>query len=148
MRSRLTALVLAAGCGPSAGNDEACTREDVVSFGALVVGRDRVECSPCDLETSYVLITLETACEAGVEWRGTSTLSGHATAVNLATGERFVFDNPLVTLNNELYRVAPNEPHVWGGPRVSWIVSEPGDYSFRVELRFDLMAAEFEGTVE
>jgi hypothetical protein len=148
MRSRIAALVLVAGCGPSAGTDEACTREDVVTSGRLVSGPEWEACSPCDLESSYVSITLETSCEAGVEWRGTSTLSGHTTAVNLVTGERFVLDNPLAATDLGLYRVTPDEPHVWGGDPVRWIVNEPGEYSFRVELRFELMAAEFEGTVE
>ncbi len=140
--------MLVAGCGPSAGTDEACTREDVVSSGVLVMGIDPQECSPCDLETSYVLITLETTCEAGVEWPGAYRLVDHTTAVNLATQERFVYDSQFGQPAEMIWHVSPDEPYVRPGPRVSYIVDEPGDYSFRVELRHELMAAEFEGSVE
>jgi hypothetical protein len=148
MRSVLAALLFVAGCGPSAGTDEECTREDVVSSGALVSGPERVECSPCDLETSYVLITLETTCEAGVEWVGPFRFIRHTTAVNLATGERFMFENPLSNSDGTLWRVEPGEPSAYPGDSVDLIVTEPGDYSFEVELLHDLMAVEFEGSIE
>lgn len=67
MRSALAAVLVAAACGPSAGTDEACTREDVVTSGALVSGPEREECSPCGLETSHLLITLETTCEGDAQ---------------------------------------------------------------------------------
>jgi hypothetical protein len=147
MRSVLAAHLFVAGCGPSAGTDDECTREDIVSSGALV-GPGQEECSPCDLHASAVQITLETTCEAGVEWMGPQHLIDHTTAVNLATGQRFMFENPLGMPAAGLWSVAPGEPVIWVGDRVDLIVTEPGDYSFRVELDFDLMAAEFEGSVE
>jgi hypothetical protein len=148
MRSRLAALLLAAGCGPSGGIDEACTRDDIVTSGALVVGPEREECSPCDPEASHVLITLETTCEAGVEWVGSPRLIDQITAVNLATQERFVYEDLFGQPAEGPWRVDPGEPLVWPGPRTDQIVTEPGDYSFRVELLYDLMAAEFEESVE
>jgi hypothetical protein len=148
MRSPLAALLLVAGCGPSGASDEPCTREDVVTSGALVMGLDPEECSPCDLETSYVLITLETTCEGGVEWWGPFRFIHHTTAVNLATGERFVFENPFGQPAETLWRVDPGEPSAYLGDSVDSIVTEPGDYSFQVELLQDLMAVEFEGSIE
>ena len=145
---RLALVLLVVGCGPSSGADEVCTREDVVSSGALVsFGRE--ECSPCNPETSAVLITLETTCEAGGEWGwGPYRLIHHTVAVNQETQERFEFENPFGAPAERLWRVDPGEPLEWPGPRTDLIVTEPGDYSFRVELLFDLMAAEFEGTIE
>ena len=147
MRSRLALVLLITGCGPSAGTDEACTREDIVASGTLVI-TGRVECSPCDPETSAVLITLETTCEAGVEWVGSANLIHHTSAVNLVTQEQFVFEDPNGSLGELIWRVAPEEPREYPGPRVDQIVTEPGNYSFRVELRHELMAAEFEGSIE
>jgi hypothetical protein len=148
MRSKLAALLLVAGCGPSAGTDEACTREGIVTSGALATGLYPEECSPCDLEASYVLITLETTCEAGVEWWGSFRFIHHTTAVNLATQEEFSFENPLGEPGESLWHVTPDEPLTQPGPRTDQIVTEPGDYSFRVELLQDLMAVDFEGSVE
>ncbi|MCA9708272.1 MAG: hypothetical protein KDK70_20645 [Myxococcales bacterium] len=148
VRSRLAALVLIAGCGPSTGPDEECTPEDVVTSGALVTGVEPRECSPCALDGSYVLITLETTCEAGVEWPGTPRLIGPTTAVDLATNERFTFENPFGAPAEQLWRVAPDEPVEWPGPSVDEIVTKPGDYSFRVELLYELMTVEFEGSIE
>jgi hypothetical protein len=147
MRSALAALLVVAACGPSGGTDEACTREDVVTSGALVQpGRE--ECSPCDLEDSYVLITLETTCEAGVEWPGSYRLIDYATAENLTTGERFLYEAQLGQPAERLWRVAPGEPYTGRGPYTAEIVTEPGNYSFRLELLHELMAVEFEGSVE
>jgi len=147
MRSRLALVLLITGCGPSAGTDEACTREDIETFGTLVIA-DRVECSPCDPQTSTVLITLETTCEAGVEWVGSFNLIHHTSAVSLATQEQFLFENPFGSPGGTIWRVTPEEPREYPGPRVDQIVTEPGNYSFRVELRQELMAAEFEGSIE
>jgi hypothetical protein len=147
MRSRLAALLLVAGCGPSGGTDEECTQEDVVTSGALV-GPGQVECSPCDLHASAVQITLETTCEGGVEWQGTPRLIDHTTAVNLVTGEMSMFENPLGQPAGGPWRVEPDEPLQWPGPRTDLIVAEPGDYSFRVELLYELTAVEFEASVE
>ena len=147
MRSRLALVLLITGCGPSAGTDEACTREDIVTSGTLVIA-DRVECSPCDPETSAVLITLETTCEAGVEWVGSPRLIDQMTAVNLATQEQFTYEDLLGQPAQGPWRVDPGEPLVWPGPRTDQIVTEPGDYLFRVELLYDLMTAEFEASVE
>jgi hypothetical protein len=131
MRSALAALLVVAACGPSGGTDEECTREDVVTSGVLVVGLDPEECSPCALECSYVLITLETTCEPGVEWPGTPRLVDHTTAVNLATGEQLMFENPFGAPAEPLWRVTPDEPIEWPGPSVDEVVTEPGNYSFR-----------------
>jgi hypothetical protein len=148
MRSRLTALLLVAGCGPSSGTDDECTREDVMTSGRLVSGPEREECSPCGLETSHLLITLETTCETGVEWRGSYRIIDHATAVNLATEERFMYEVLLGQPAERLWRVEPGEPLEWPGPNTDELVPGPGHYSFRVELLYDLMAAEFEESFE
>ncbi len=119
-----------------------------MTSGALVVGPERVECSPCSPADSHVLITLETTCEGGVEWSGHARLIDHTSAVNLMTQEHFAFEDPLGAPGELLWHVAPDEPRVVAGPRLDLIVTEPGEYAFRVELLFDLMAAEFEGTIE
>jgi hypothetical protein len=146
MRSALAASLFVAACGPSA--DEPCTPEDVVTSGALVRGPEREECSPCGLETSHLLITLETTCEAGVEWPGTPRLIDYATAENLATGERFMYEVLLGQPAEGPWRVEPGEPLEWPGPSTDQLVPVPGHYSFRIELLYDLAAAEFEESVE
>ena len=147
MRAAIAAVLVAAACGPSAGTDEACTREGISTSGTLVhLGQQ--ECSPCDLDTAYVLITLETTCEAGVEWPGPFRLVDRTTAMNLATRERFAFEDPLYAPAEQLWRVTPDEPIEWPGPSVDEVVKEPGDYSFRIELLYDLTAVELEGRVE
>ncbi len=147
MRSRLALVLLITGCGPSVSADEMCTREDVVAFGTLVAA-GRVECSPCQPEASAVLITLETTCEAGVEWLGSPRLIDQMTAVNTVTQELFFYEDLLGQPAGGPWRVEPDEPVVWPGPRTDQIVTEPGNYSFRVELLYDLMAVEFEARIE
>jgi hypothetical protein len=148
MRSALAASLFVAACGPSADADEPCTPEDVVTSGALVSGPEREDCSPCGLEASHLLLTLETTCEAGVDWRGSYRIIDYATAENLATGERFMYEVLLGQPAEQLWRVEPGEPLEWPGPNTDELVPGPGDYSFRIELLYDLTAAEFEQGVE
>ena len=148
MRGRLAAVLVLASCGPSASSgDEACGPEDVQTHGTLA-DLDVQECSTCPRATSWVYVTLTTTCEAGVEWRGPSCLIRRTTATNLATQAQFVFDPDVCPQNERLWSVVPGEPVEERGWRLEDFIEEPGDYSFLLELRFDLPPAEFEGTVE
>ena len=107
-----------------------------------------MECSPCPADTSFIQITFETTCEAGVEWRGPSCLIHRIQATNLSTQALFEFDEELCPLDNRLWSVTPDEPLVENQRRLGDFIEDPGDYAFLVEMRFDLPSAEFEGRVE
>ena len=141
--------LLLVACGPAAPDDGgACGAADVDVSGALV-DADRRECDPCPRDASFVLITLETTCEAGVEWQGPSScLIDLVRATNLATQEESTLDLTECSLDDRLWTVAPGRPIEAGGTLVGEIVDEPGEYAFVAELLYELAPAEFEGTVQ
>lgn len=140
--------LLLAACGPAAGDDgNACDKADVDVSGALV-DADRHECDPCPRDASFVLITLETTCDPGIEWQGPSCLIDLVKVTNVATQEESTVDITQCSLDNRLWMVAPGQPIEAGGTLVADLVDEPGEYAFVAELRHELDPAEFEGTVQ
>ncbi|MEM9463269.1 MAG: hypothetical protein AAGF11_54510 [Myxococcota bacterium] len=155
MRWTLAFVTILASCGPSTGNNgnnEPCGPQDVEGRGILV-GLDERECSPCPRNASFVSITLETTCEAGVEWEGPSCLIRRTTATNIATSAQFAFDEGPCPRDNRLWRVAPDQPLQQLGRRLDEFIEEPADdslanYSLTVELRFELADITFDASVE
>ena len=146
-RGVLIGLLLIA-CGPRAADDgKACGKADVDVSGALV-DTDRRECDPCPRDASFVLITLETTCEPGIEWQGPSCLIDLIRVRNLATQEESTIDLSLCTLDNRLWMITSGQPIEAGGTPVGDLVNEPGNYEFVAELRHELESAEFDGTVQ
>lgn len=147
MLRTLIIVMLLASCGPSSGSDEPCGPGDVESQGTLVDPDER-ECSPCPRDGSFVYVTLETTCNAGVEWEGPSCLIRRTTATNLATQAQFAFDEGPCPRDNRLWRVAPDEPVQQTGRRLDELTEAPGDHSLTVELRFGLAEVVFDVSVE